>query len=300
MTEYVGANYHGFFLFAGLGIELALKSRLAEVNLAFLAPDGKFSSAIELSNASEDIGRLASGTPTVGGRVALERFVQLYPAANRVTNGIAELLTYRNGVAHLGMIDATLQRRALNSFLQGFSAVLDLDPEEFWSPHYEFVRAILDEDSELVQQAVTLKISQARERFRQIESLTPLQRDVILALVASQLSDGTIEQSLVECPACGSQALALGSNEIDYDDVDIDMDSAIGGRLQVMFTPGSLKCGVCGLRLENPDELFHAGVPATWENEDESVVSASHDREAELWQYADRDHPPDSEDLDDE
>ena len=46
MTEYVGTNYHDFFLFAGLGIELALKSKLAEENVAFLAPDGRFAAAI--------------------------------------------------------------------------------------------------------------------------------------------------------------------------------------------------------------------------------------------------------------
>jgi hypothetical protein len=297
MTEYLGANYHDFFLFAGLGIELALKARLAEVNLAFLAPDGKFDAAIELSNASEDIGRLSSGTRTVGARVALDRFVQLQPTAKWLTNGIAELLMHRNGEAHLGVIDATLQRRAFNSFLKGFNVVLAPDLDEFWSPHYEFVRATLDENAEQVQQAVTLKISQARERFRQIESLTAPQREAVLALVTNQLSEGTLDQSFAECPACGSQALALGANESDHDDLDFDEGVSIGGRLRVEFTPESLKCGVCGLALENPEELVHAGVPVKWENEDEDVVSAFREREAEMWQYADIDLLPSEDDF---
>lgn len=299
MTEYVNSHYHDFFLFAGLGIELALKSRLAEVNLAFLAPDRVFASAIALSGASEDIRRLPPGTRTVGGQSALDRFVQLRPEAMWLKTGIAELLMHRNGEAHLGVIDATVRRRAFNSFLQGFTEVLDPDLEEFWSPHYEFVRATLDENAEQIQQAVTFKISQARERFRQIASLTPPQREAILALVGNQLADGTLDQSFVACPACESQAVALGSNEIEYDEPDFDKDGPSGGRILVQFAPGSMKCGVCGLVLESPDELFHAGVPVTWENEDEDVLSAYHQQEAELRQYADYEPTPDTEYFED-
>lgn len=300
MTEYVSSNLHDFFLFAGLGIELALKSQLAEENLAFLAPDGRFASAIALSNASDDIARLPSGTRTVGGRVALDRYVQLHSSASWLSSGIAELLALRNGEAHLGVIDSTLQRRAFNSFLQGFNTILDPDLEEFWAPHYEFVRATLDENAQQVQQVVTLKISQARERYRQIESLTPQQREAILALVVSHSSVDVLDDSPVLCPACGSQAVARGSNLMDYDEPDFGRDGPVGGRLWVQFSPDSLRCDVCGLVLENPEELFHAGVPNAWENEDEDVMSAFLEREAEVSQYADYDQIPAEEDSDEE
>jgi hypothetical protein len=300
MTEYVSSNLHDFFLFAGLGIELALKSRLAEQNPAFLAPDGRFASAIALSNASEDIARLPSGTRTVGGRVALDRYVQLHSSANWLSGGIAELLALRNGEAHLGVIDGTMQRRAFNSFLQGFNTILDPDLEEFWAPHYEYVRATLDENAQQVQQAVTLKLSQARERFRQIESLTSQQRDAILALVVSHSSVDFLDDSPVVCPACGSQAVARGSNVMDYDEPDFDRDGPVGGRLWVQFSPESLRCDVCGLVLDNPEELFHAGVPNAWENEDEDVMSVFLEREAEVSQYADYDPVPADDDSEEE
>ena len=289
MTEYVRTNYHDFFLFAGLGIELALKSRLAEENAAFLAPDGRFAAAITLSNASEDVARLPSGTRTISGRVALDRFVQVHPSANWLSNGIAELLMHRNGEAHLGAIDVTLQRRAFNSFLKGFNVVLDPDLEEFWSPHYEFVRATLDDNTQQVRQVVTFKISQARERYSQIESLPPEQREAILAIVVSQISDHTLDEAPVECPACKSTAVAIGTNEVEFDQPDFDKNGPVGGRIRLNFTPESLTCVVCGLLLENPEELFHAGIQGSWENEDDDVIAAYRERESELWEYVDYD-----------
>ena len=223
--------------------------------------------------------------------------MQLHPATNWLSPGIAELLIHRNGEAHLGVIDATIQRRAFNSFLQGFNVILNPDLEEFWSPHYEFVRATLDDNAQQVQQAVTLKISQARERYRQIESLPPEQREAILAIVASPSLDLSLDESGVTCPACKSTAIALGANAVEYDEPEFDKDGPIGGRMGLTFTPESLRCAVCGLALDNPEELFHADVAHSWENEDDDVVEAYRQRESELWEYVDYEVLPDDEDL---
>jgi hypothetical protein len=196
---------------------------------------------------------------------------------------------HRNGEAHLGIIDSTLQRRAFNSFLQGFNVILDPDREAFWSPHYEFVRATLDENAQQVQQVVAFKISQARERYRQIESLPPEQREAILAIVASPTSDHSLDESPVECPACKSRAVAIGLNAVEYDEPDFGKEGPVGGGIWLSFTPESLKCAVCGLALDNPEELFHAGVKDSWQNEDDDVVAAFRERESKLWEFADYD-----------
>jgi hypothetical protein len=72
----------------------------------------------------------------------------------------------------------------------------------------------------------------------------------------------------------------------------------VGGRLFVMFTPESLRCDVCALVLENPEELFHVGVEGSWENEDEDVIAMFREREAEIAQYADYEQILDDEDHD--
>ena len=50
--------------------------------------------------------------------------------------GVSELFAYRNGEAHLGVVDTTLRTRAFVSFLEGVKAVLG-DDAELWKPHEE-------------------------------------------------------------------------------------------------------------------------------------------------------------------
>jgi len=66
LAAYVSQEYHDFFLFAGLAVELAIKSRLAEENLMFLAPAQNFAATLALWNARGDVVRLPPGTRTIG------------------------------------------------------------------------------------------------------------------------------------------------------------------------------------------------------------------------------------------
>ncbi|MHB8246210.1 MAG: hypothetical protein ACYDGN_12825 [Acidimicrobiales bacterium] len=292
LAAYVDELYHDFFLFAGLAVELAIKARLAEETLVFLAPDKHFSSTLALWGARDDIARLPTGTRTVGGMEALARLIQIQPSVASMQAGVTELLRHRNGEAHLGTVDATLQNRTFISFLRAVNAVLAVDQTTFWFPHTSLVRVTLDGNAQRVQREVHLKISKAIEKFKVIQSLDDERRDALVSILANRVSEHDLDEATVECPACKSVALAFGTNVLDYGEPDFGPDGNVEGVPSWLdFTPLSLRCEACGLHLNDPEELAAAGVAESWVNQDDDVVQAYREIEAaelaEVAEYSD-------------
>jgi hypothetical protein len=278
LSFYVNGDIRDFLIFAGQAIELACKALLAEQNLAFLAPERPFSAAVALWKFRDDIERLPTGTQTIGPSKAFERLVTLHPAMKELQIGVDELLAQRNGEVHLGVIDETMRVRTFFSFVKATNLLLgvsEVDFDQFWSPHNELVKAILDDQAKEVRRAVQLKISAAIEKFKIIQSLPQEQRDAFLSVITNQRPELEIEEAEVKCPACKSVALASGVNEVEVGEVSVHRDGTIEGvESWLEFTPFSMSCQYCGLQLENRAELSAAGIEGSWVNHDEDVKQA--------------------------
>ena len=237
-----------------------------------------FSTTLALWKFRDDIERLPTGTPTIGAKEAFQRLTVLHPAMEELRSGVTELLAQRNGEVHLGVIDATIQSRTIVSFVKAMNALLGVSQDEFdefWSPHSELVRTILDDNAKQVQRAVQLKISAAKEQFKVIQSLPPGQREAVVSVISGQQLEPEMDEAPVKCPACGSAALATGANELEVGEVSVHRDGSIEGvESSLEFTPLSLKCPYCGLHLENRAELVAAGVESSWINDNEEVKQA--------------------------
>ena len=294
LGAYVGQDDHDFFLFAGLAVELAVKCQLAGECAAFLAPGQHFASALDLWRARGDVRQLATGTRTVGGLDAFRRLTAMKPELKAHDTGVSELFAYRNGEAHLGVVDATLRTRAFVSFLEGVKAVLG-DDAELWKPHEELVRVTLDENAERIHRDVQLRLAHARERFDLLRtSLGEGHAAAIAVLEMNGIGELKLDEAVAQCPACGSRALAHGLNELEYGEVDVGRDGDIEGvETWLQFRALSLKCELCGLELSSPAEVKAAGMPESWLNDDAELFSAFRDieaeRNAELLQYVDYD-----------
>ena len=291
LSFYVNDDIRDFLVFAGQAIELACKALLAEENLAFLAPDGQFPAAVTLWKFREDIEKLPKGTKTVGAIDAFKRLVTLHPAMEELRTGVTELLAQRNGEVHLGVIDETMRVRTFSSFVKATNLLLGVSEEEFdqfWSPHNELVKAILDDQAKEVKREVQLKISAAIEKFKIIQSLPQDHRDAFLSVISNQRPELEIEEAEVMCPACKSVALASGVNEVEVGDVSVHRDGTIEGvESWLEFTPFSVSCQYCGLHLENRAELTAAGIVGSWVNNDENVKRAIFEFESSAYEYLD-------------
>ena len=80
-------------------------------------------------------------------------------------------------------------------------------------------------------------------------------------------SSDAIEENTgsIDCPVCGSHAVATGTNTVEVGDPDFGSDGQVEGiDSWLEFVAFSLDCPACGLHLDNPLELTAASVPTSW------------------------------------
>jgi hypothetical protein len=274
-------------------VELAAKARIADENIVLLAPGQHFRSAVALWRSRNDLSSLPRGIRTVGAQEALTRLGVLFPHLSFVEGEASELLDLRNDEVHLGVVDQTTRIRTLAALVRSVNAIL----ETFWAPHSELVRVTLDENAERILRVVNLKISAAIERFRNVSALPSEQRDALLTVIANRAEDHDLEEATVDCPACGSVAVATGQNELQYGEPDIGRDASFEGvDSWLTFTPSSMRCEACALHLTGAAELDAARVPLSWINRDDDALQTFREMEAELYEYADTsDYVPEAE-----
>jgi hypothetical protein len=230
LAAYVAGEYHDFFLFAGVAVELAVKNRLVAECPTFLAASRRFESSLELWKAGHSLHTLPSGIPTVAGTEAFDRLALMEPELGIFKSDAYELIGYRNGEAHLGIIDATLKNRAFVSFLNVVTAVFPVANDNFWDPHAQLVRVTLDNNAARVLRVVELKLSTAKQRFlASVGGLSEDVREAVIRVVSGRTVPLEEDQAAIECPACKSDAVATGTNTVEVGEPDFGKDGQVEG-----------------------------------------------------------------------
>ena len=155
VDNYVADDLVDFYLSAGIAIEQAMKARLARENIAFIAPDRAFTSAVELWRTRDDIKLLPVGTKTIGGAEAVARVAVIEKAFSPHADSVKEILRFRNGEAHIGAPGASDYRKVFVDFVAAITALLQVAPDVFWGKHSDLVRVTLDENSADIAREVT-------------------------------------------------------------------------------------------------------------------------------------------------
>lgn len=271
VESFVRGDFADFCLAAGIAVELAVKTRLAQHNVAFIAPDNGFKSAAALWRMRDNIEALPLETRTVSASEGFKRLAELEPKLNRYRRFVDDVCMLRNGEAHLGLSGLEDHDAALSSFLAVSDGIRIGSPEELWGEHADFVQVHLEESAESLARQVEEKITRARLRFTErFGGLSADQQEVVFAIIRENVERhtwaGTLEH---ECPVCGSPCLVDGHIDVDFD---IDWDHRegvpIGGQVFVVFSSYHLACGACGLDLDGADEIERAGIDPVLNIED--------------------------------
>jgi hypothetical protein len=113
-----------------------------------------------------------------------------------------------------------------------------------------------------VRQRVQGKLAAARAAFAEKYGAMPEELRELIRKMTPQF-DETREEAIVECPACSSHCVAAGVVTADVD-ADFDRDGLAYAWSWAEFSPSTLFCQQCGLRLTTQAELAAAGVPHKW------------------------------------
>lgn len=263
LTAFVGEDDPDFFLFAGIAVEHALKARLASENPAYLGPDRQFRSTVTLVRAAKDIAALPSGTRTIGAAEAFNRAVEIEPALKTHEPSVTELLAFRNGQAHLGVVDASKRRATAVSFFRIINALLKKKPASFWGHQQGLVKTMLDEDAEATAQAVAIKLSAARIRLDDLRALGD-QFEAVRESAQRIMQVKQDDRSLaLACPVCGENGLLVGANEVVFS---MEADDWESRTPEVHLFASRFRCDLCGLDLSGHEEIDEADLPSIVEN----------------------------------
>lgn len=270
VDAHLDGEHEHFYLFAGVALEHATKSSLARLNVAFIADN--FATSRALFYAEEDASKVPVSARTIGGAEAVKRAATFVPQFAEHQVAVAKLMDSRNGLAHLGLHGSSDHGQALADMARAITSLLQIDADEFWGPHAELIRTVIDETVDARSKVVATKIRAAQRRFRErFGSLDEAERRVVLATRGAwRTSD--LESHTCVCPACDQKAMMSGENVEQYDvDVDHRENIILSAGLFLEFRAQSFLCAICGLELEGAEELSAAGLETAFPNEDIDV-----------------------------
>ena len=204
-------------------------------------------------------------------REAIERAGRFVPTVVALVPSLELLVLVRNGVAHLGEATADDGDDVLVPYLKAseeLRGALDLDREAYWGEFVELVDSALKENVEKARLRAESALAIARQEFeKRFGALDEPTRTAMLRVVEN--NPEKYDEQLIDCPACGTQALVFGSVKVEFDeDWDYHEGVLLGVHPYFMFIPSSPRCNACGLELDGTDEMDVAGIAEPWQLDD--------------------------------
>ena len=153
-------------------------------------------------------------------REAIERAGRFVPTVVALVPSLELLVLVRNGVAHLGEATADDGDDVLVPYLKAseeLRGALDLDREAYWGEFVELVDSALKENVEKARLRAESALAIARQEFeKRFGALDEPTRTAMLRVVEN--NPEKYDEQLIDCPACGTQALVFGSVKVEFDE----------------------------------------------------------------------------------
>ncbi|MGY5534260.1 hypothetical protein [Streptomyces sp. C-3] len=259
MEDHARGEYDEFALHGGVAFERLAKAVLVSKNPAYL---------VEMRNGNSDMllyvcGDLKeppkNGVRTVGAMEAIGRLRSLGVLSK--DEQLDTLIALRNGTAHTTVGDeAKSLLPALAENVEALMRHLNQPSHAIWGRWSSAIGAAVDKQRNELQRDVEIRIKQAKHLFEDRFKGLP-EGTMEKVLKQPRPSEGmTINPIIMKngerflfmirwayCPACGG----TGS---------MTLRPVAGAGLDVEMGPESFECGLCGLRLVNPEEVKASGV----------------------------------------
>jgi transcription elongation factor Elf1 len=254
----------GFALFAATSIEHLLKSYLARKHPALIVDAAKIDSLLHACGQGAVARTPRDQIRTIGAAESLRRASRFLPALVPQADDLERLFGVRNGGVHVA--DSSSVDPFVLPFLKASEQVreaLDLDRNGYWGEYVKLADQTIEEHVAAAALKAEASVAAAKDAFAvRFGDLEPAAQAAAITALEPTRYQGDEEQG-VRCPACGSQALATGTVEAEWS-YHTNADDVVP-HLDATFLADTLDCRVCGLKLDNVDELAAAGVDYTWE-----------------------------------
>ncbi len=255
----------GFALHAATSLEHLLKSYLARKHPALIVDARSVDSLLHACDQAQATKSPRDQVRTITAKESLARATRFLASLASHRERLEELFAVRNGVVHLA--DTSAVQPFVLSFLKASETVreaLGIAREAYWGQYDSLAEATLREHVEAAELKVAAAVSAAKvtyaDRFGALDDGTL--RSAVIAALEPRTFDVHTEHP-VQCPVCGSTAVATGTAEPEWQYEQI-ADDDFDVTFEATFLADALSCKICGLQLSSPDEVYAAGVPTAW------------------------------------
>jgi hypothetical protein len=263
LETFTQGHWNRWALYAGTSLEHLAKAALYRRSPVLLIEPGNRAhhEAALLHFAGQ---KRTPDVRTISAQGALDRARTLIDGLRSVDWAqVQRLLSLRDGTVHVA-IPAQSDQAALVAYLGTIGALLsdlDEDPGTFWGARSGVVQAALAQHRSAVVANVEVLIAAAKARYAEMFADNPSTSAILTDAIQRQLAPSDADQQHIHCPGCGCEALAVGFSEVDWRHEQIDEDDWEWTGA-VTFFPFAMRCTICGLALDDPDELEAAGLPS--------------------------------------
>ncbi|MFB6552397.1 hypothetical protein [Streptomyces sp. NPDC056405] len=251
----------------GVATEHLLKAYLSSLHPVLIVDANDLPSLLHATANGDRAGVPVTRIKTLGVVAAYKRCRTLLPRELKVDEKIfaSELANARNGVAHVGMHDATEAQQAVVTcfrVVDPLLALLQADIQDFWGDYRDLHDQLNEERADKIQLDLTVKLTKARTLFAsRYGSLTEAEQLVVFeAITMGSPFSGRDTSARQDCPACGKTGWLSGWLDVEWANAEGVIDGEDSDDPVLVLHPGYFACPICGLTLED-DELEHASLP---------------------------------------
>lgn len=254
----------GFALYAATSLEHLLKCYLARKHLALIVEAKHLDSLLHACGLDAAARTTRDKVKTISAAESLERAGRFLPLLASHSANMEQLFCVRNGAVHLA--DSSSVQPFVLPFLKASEQVreaLALDRDDYWGEYIALADSTLREHVAAAELKAAAAVGAAKAAFSErFGGLDHASRWAAIEALEPDTFFGYEEQSAT-CPACGSAALASGTVETEWRYEEDGHDGFIP-TLDATFFAETLRCAICGLTLDDDDELRAAGVELSW------------------------------------
>lgn len=253
--------------------ELLGKAFLAKIHPSLIV-NNDFDSFLHVCGAGKHSRKSPSNIRTIGAKEVYKRCFQILPKLRDYEDSLNLLADVRNGLVHLGDYEIDIINKVFLPYLKymkGLLEAIEISFDDFFGEYTTLsnisIQKSVKEVDIRVQSLLAKSRSDYKKMFKNIEK--KVKQSVIDTIVKSYVLE-KYDEELIECPTCDNfSAIISGSHEVVDWDVDVDSDGTpIGAWPNVVLYGDSLRCEVCGLKLNSSEEIEAAGTETSITLED--------------------------------
>jgi len=257
--------------------ELLGKAFLVNIHPSLIISND-FDSLLQVCGAGKHSRKSPSNIRTIGAKEVYKRCFQILPELREYEEHLNLLTDVRNGLVHLGDNEIEIINKSFAPYLKYVKKLLEAMEtplDDFFEEFTKLANTSIQKSAKEIDVKVQSLLAKSRNDYKNKFKNTgkKVKESIIDTIVRSYVLE-QYDEELIECPACNNlSAIISGSHEVVDWEADFNEDGTPMAAYPVVELYGdSLRCEVCGLKLNSSEEIKTAGIetPVTLEDIDPS------------------------------